>query len=108
MEQYDLLAPGNLVRFVGDVLKSIGWPAIVAILVSICVVTRLITEFQSRPRGISEGRPRPVRTVPYWLPWLGHGPAFAWDHVDLLQKSRFVSKTSRQELQFLTNLTESP
>ncbi|RDH15260.1 cytochrome P450 [Aspergillus niger ATCC 13496] len=68
--------------------KSIGWPAIVAILVSICVVTRLITEFQSRPRGISEGRPRPVRTVPYWLPWLGHGPAFAWDHVDLLQKSR--------------------
>ncbi|PWY79798.1 cytochrome P450 [Aspergillus eucalypticola CBS 122712] len=72
--------------------KTIGWPAIVAILVSICVVTRLITEYQSRSRGVSEGRPRPVRTVPYWLPWLGHGPAFAWDHVDLIQKSRFSMK----------------
>ncbi|RAL04981.1 cytochrome P450 [Aspergillus ibericus CBS 121593] len=92
-KQYAFLVPGDLLRLVRDGLARIGWPALVAILVSICVLTRLITGFQSRLRGSPEaGHPRPVRTVPYWLPWLGHGPAFAWDHVSLIQKSRCSMK----------------
>ena len=109
MEPYALLVPGDLIRLVRDGLASIGWPTLAAILVSICVATRLITGFQSRLRGTPEaGHPRPVRTVPYWLPWLGHGPAFAWDHVSLIQKSRCVPRPSQQGLQELTDSAGSP
>ncbi|PWY65313.1 cytochrome P450 [Aspergillus heteromorphus CBS 117.55] len=72
-----------------DKVSRLGWPGMIALLVFVCVATRLITGFQSRARRAPDGgQPRPVRTVPYWIPWLGHGPAFAWNHVNLIQKAR--------------------
>ncbi|PYH88084.1 cytochrome P450 [Aspergillus ellipticus CBS 707.79] len=65
------------------------WPGLIVFLASICVATRLLTGVQGRARSAPDGsQPHRVRMAPYWLPWLGHGPAFAWNHVNLIEKAR--------------------
>ncbi|EAW08003.1 cytochrome P450 [Aspergillus clavatus NRRL 1] len=69
--------------------RELIWPTLLAIIVFSCLATRIITGFQSWPeKGAGAGLPRLIRTVPYWVPWLGHGISFGWDHVVTHQESR--------------------
>jgi hypothetical protein len=34
---------------------------------------------------------KPIPILPYWIPYLGHGPEFGWSFDDLLTRGRFVS-----------------
>ncbi|OJK03285.1 hypothetical protein ASPACDRAFT_50635 [Aspergillus aculeatus ATCC 16872] len=83
------VTPGGLIRLALDGFNSVGWPTWVALLVSVCVATRLISGLQSRlGSGTEAGPTRSVRMVPYWLPWIGHGISFARDHVKLIGNAR--------------------
>ncbi|KAL5360195.1 cytochrome P450 [Aspergillus floccosus] len=77
-----------LIQTARNNLTALGWTALCAVVL-ICISTRVITGLQSRPdesSKISDGRP--VRTVAHWVPWLGHGISFVWDHVALIEKAR--------------------
>lgn len=60
------------------------------VLLSIWVLfTRLATGLQKAKRqnqvSVTEKR---IPTLPYWIPYIGHAPAFAWSFDDLLAKGR--------------------
>ncbi|RAL10746.1 putative RNA12 protein [Aspergillus homomorphus CBS 101889] len=79
----------RLLQLARDAFNSVGWATWVALLVSICVATRLVSGLQSRlGSGTEAGLTRSVRMVPYWLPWIGHGLSFARDHVKLIRDAR--------------------
>lgn len=64
---------------------------VAVILISTCVLilTRILSGLQSyagKLKGPKQVR-RP-RTVPHWIPWLGHSVSFARDHIDFLEKAR--------------------
>lgn len=64
---------------------AINWSTVFGILILICVTTRVISGLQSR-----NSSPLAVRLAPYWFPWIGHGPAFLWNHVSFFKRTRFV------------------
>ncbi|KAL4898399.1 cytochrome P450 [Aspergillus ambiguus] len=69
-------------------LRELGW-LVLCLVIAICISTRIITGLQSRTGARTmTTNARPVRTVAYWVPWLGHGISFVWDHVALIEKAR--------------------
>jgi hypothetical protein len=77
-----------LIQTARNNLTALGWTALCAAAL-ICIITRVITGLQSRTDGSSKtSDARPVRTVAYWIPWLGHGISFVWDHISLIEKAR--------------------
>ncbi|PYH42602.1 putative RNA12 protein [Aspergillus saccharolyticus JOP 1030-1] len=80
----------RLIHLARDGFNSVGWTTWVALLVSVCVATRLISGLQSRlgNETTEAGVPRSARMVPYWVPWIGHGLSFVRDHVKLIAHAR--------------------
>ncbi|CAG7934559.1 unnamed protein product [Penicillium olsonii] len=65
---------------------GINWSTVLAAFLLICIATRLITGLQSRKVASSLA----VTLAPYWIPWIGHGPAFLWNHVSFFRRTRLV------------------
>ncbi|KAG0648054.1 hypothetical protein D0Z07_5857 [Hyphodiscus hymeniophilus] len=64
---------------------------VVCILVT--VVTRIKTGFlKSKLEHIVDTPSKKIPILPYWLPYLDHGPAFGWDFDGLLAKGRNSTK----------------
>lgn len=90
MENHNLI-PSSLLPLIMDDVREWIWPILLAILLSSCLATRIITGLKSWPdKRIDARLPRSVRVVPYWLPWLGHSIPFGWDHIDFVRRARFV------------------
>lgn len=92
MAPYNISMHG-LIQAARDGLSELTWTTIVALFIFSCIATRLISGLQSRQRVDDPAEPRTSRLAPYWLPWIGHGISFLWDHVGLLGSLRFVSHT---------------
>ena len=86
MGSYELL-PEKLIQTVRDSLTELTWKTLLIFLVFSCIATRLVTGLQSRQRNQD---PWTVRLAPYWIPWVGHGFSFLWNHVGLVEASRWV------------------
>ncbi|KAL2808162.1 cytochrome P450 [Aspergillus granulosus] len=56
--------------------------AAVLVVTSVLIFTRILSGLQGR------AGPRQPRTVPYWIPWLGHSLSFARNHIDFLKRTR--------------------
>jgi hypothetical protein len=85
------LTPGSLLQLSMDDVREWMWPTLLAIFLFSCLATRIITALKSWPdKRTDAGRPRLVRVVPYWIPWLGHSVPFGWDHIDFVRRARFV------------------
>lgn len=53
------------------------------------VLTRIRTGYvKSKLQNQTETPSKDIPILPYWLPYLGHGPAFGWDFDGLLAKGR--------------------
>ncbi|KAL2845448.1 cytochrome P450 [Aspergillus pseudoustus] len=61
--------------------KSLAVAAIF-VVAAVLILTRILSGLQGRA-GL--GRPR---TVPYWIPWIGHSVSFARNHIDFLERAR--------------------
>ncbi|KAF9887662.1 hypothetical protein FE257_009755 [Aspergillus nanangensis] len=68
-------------------VNELAWTIVLAILV-LCTVTRIVTNLQSRADSTTNAEPRSVKTVAYWVPWVGHGSSFLWNHINLIGKAR--------------------
>ena len=66
---------------------GINWSTVLGLLIVICITTRFVTGLQSRRNQASS---LDVPVAPYWFPWIGHGPAFLWNHVSFFKSTRFV------------------
>lgn len=88
MEVYEP-SSNSLIQTVRDGASNLTWVTLLAMLVFSCVATRVITGFQSHQRA-SGSETRTARLAPYWLPWMGHGIQFLWNHVSFLESLRFV------------------
>ncbi|CAI7640274.1 unnamed protein product [Penicillium bialowiezense] len=64
---------------------GINWSTVLGALIVICITTRFVTGLQSRRNGASSLE---VPLAPYWFPWIGHGPAFLWNHVSFFKGTR--------------------
>ncbi|CAG8161083.1 unnamed protein product [Penicillium salamii] len=62
---------------------SINWSTVFGIFLLICIATRIVTGLQSRKSASLI-----VPLAPYWFPWIGHGPAFLWNHVSFFKRTR--------------------
>ncbi|KAK1145453.1 hypothetical protein N8T08_004328 [Aspergillus melleus] len=83
---YQVQSPDGLVRNIQESMVELGWPGFFAVLLFVCISTRIITGLQS---GKAENeQTRRVRLVPYWFPWIGHGFSFIWNHVSLMGGAR--------------------
>ncbi|KAE8384418.1 RNA12 protein-domain-containing protein [Aspergillus alliaceus] len=77
----------GLIQSVWNSSSGLVWPLLTAVLVFCCIATRITSGFRSRVASKTE-KPQSVRTVPYWLPWLGHSASFMWNHVSFTEKAR--------------------
>lgn len=62
-------------------------------ILSICILTRIITEITGRFKRVHEDGTIAVRTVPYWLPYLGHGLSLGFRRRKLFENVRCDTKT---------------
>lgn len=85
MERYGAL---SLIQAVRERYFGISWSTVFAVVVFVCITTRIISGLQSRPDRDSKSQT--VRVAPYWFPWIGHGPAFLWNHVTFFARARLV------------------
>ncbi|CAG8906923.1 unnamed protein product [Penicillium egyptiacum] len=83
MERYEAL---SLIQAARERYFSINWSTAFAVVVFVCITTRIISGLQSRRDRDSKSQT--VRVAPYWFPWIGHGPAFLWNHVTFFTKTR--------------------
>ncbi|KAL4875549.1 RNA12 protein-domain-containing protein [Aspergillus karnatakaensis] len=59
------------------------------LFIFVVIVTRITSGFQSRPVSSRESaQPSRPRTVPYWIPWLGHSIQFTRNHIVFLDNAR--------------------
>lgn len=86
MERYETL---SLVQAIREKYFGVNWSTVFAIVVFVCITTRIISGLQSR-RERDPSKPQTVRLAPYWFPWIGHGPAFLWNHVTFFTRTRLV------------------
>jgi TRAP-type C4-dicarboxylate transport system permease small subunit len=57
----------------------------------LCLFTRIWTGYQNfRIQSDTTSSEKNVPIMPYWLPYLGHAPAFALSFDNLIAKGRFV------------------
>ncbi|KAL4973200.1 RNA12 protein-domain-containing protein [Aspergillus desertorum] len=68
-------------------LKTLALAAIF-ILTCVIIITRILTELQSRRGKTDTAQSRRPRTAPYWIPWFGHSHSFARNHLEFLKKTR--------------------
>jgi hypothetical protein len=75
----------NTVQAVYDGLppKSLAVAAIL-VIIGVVIFTRILSGLRGRA-----GQRRP-RSVPYWIPWLGHSFSFARNHIEFLEKTKLV------------------
>ncbi|CAI7620532.1 unnamed protein product [Penicillium glandicola] len=83
MERYE---DWSLLQTVRDKYFGIKWSTVFAVVVFVCITTRIISGLQSRRERDSKSQT--VRFAPYWFPWIGHGPAFLWNHVTFFIRTR--------------------
>lgn len=79
----------GLVQTVRETFFGISWSTVFGVLIFICITTRIVSGLQSG-RKQDSSKPQTVRLAPYWFPWIGHGPAFLWNHVSFFKRTRFV------------------
>ncbi|KAJ5414410.1 hypothetical protein N7509_001037 [Penicillium cosmopolitanum] len=79
---------GSLIQTVKYSLPKVTWINFFAILAFSCIATRIISGFRSRQRVQDPAEPRTSRLAPYWFPWFGHSPFFAWNHASLFESLR--------------------
>ncbi|KAJ6171587.1 hypothetical protein N7470_000654 [Penicillium chermesinum] len=84
---------GSLIQTVRDGMPALTWTTFLAVLVFSCVATRVITGLQSHQRT-SGTEARRAQLAPYWIPWIGHGASFLWDHVSFFESLRETMKES--------------
>lgn len=79
----------SLIQVVREKYFSVSWSTVFTVVVLVCITTRIISGFQSR-RERDPSKSQTVRLAPYWFPWIGHGPAFLWNHVTFFTRTRLV------------------
>ncbi len=63
--------------------------AVVFISTCVLILTRILSGLQSYARKTKDTKQvRRPRTVPHWIPWLGHSLSFARNHIYFLEKAR--------------------
>lgn len=78
----------SLIQAIRERYFGINWSTVFAVVVIVCITTRIISGLQSRRDRDSKSQT--VRVAPYWFPWIGHGPAFLWNHVTFFARTRLV------------------
>ncbi|KAJ5145603.1 uncharacterized protein N7515_000167 [Penicillium bovifimosum] len=86
MESYE--APPSLAQTVREAFFNMSWSNVFTFVVIVCITTRVITGIQSRRREQDPSKTQTVRLAPYWFPWIGHSPAFLWNHVRFFIRAR--------------------
>ena len=77
------------------VLASPYWSCLFAFAL-IALMTRIKTGYlRSKLQDQTDTASKAIPILPYWLPYLGHGPAFGWDFDGLLARGRFVPLSKR-------------
>ena len=95
---------GNrLLQTARDKFFGISWSTVFGVLILICFTTRIVSGLQSR-RQQDPSKLKTVRLAPYWFPWIGHGPAFLWNHVSFFKRTRCVLPVPCYNMQLLINL----
>ncbi|KAJ5164668.1 uncharacterized protein N7500_006498 [Penicillium coprophilum] len=84
MEKHEAL---SLIQALREKYFSINWSTVFAVVVFICITTRILSGLQSR-RERDPSNIQTVRQAPYWFPWIGHGPALLWNHVPFFTRTR--------------------
>jgi hypothetical protein len=82
----------NGILAVKDGFPELTLPALIAVLIIFSLIaTRVITGLQSQPKRLQEGESHAVRTLPYWIPWIGHSISFFNGNRDFVARARFVA-----------------
>lgn len=91
---------GSLIQTVKYSLPEVTWINFFAILAFSCIATRIVSGFRSRQRVQDPAEPQTARLAPYWFPWFGHSPFFAWNHASLFNSLRLVTESSNDAALF--------
>ncbi|EPS27446.1 hypothetical protein PDE_02389 [Penicillium oxalicum 114-2] len=73
---------------------GLKWVTLITVLAITCIATRFISGAQSRPLAQNGRESRRPKTAPYWIPWLGHGISFLWNHLTFLESLRDSTRES--------------
>lgn len=81
-----------------DILLSLRARAQASPIFSVFLLCSLLVLFTRLRTGYSNSKQqsqvtasqKPIPILPYWLPYIGHAPSFAWSFDDLLTKGRLV------------------
>jgi hypothetical protein len=81
-------------------LPEASWVNFFAIFAFFCIATRIISGVRGRQRVQDPAEPRRTRLAPYWFPWFGNSPFFAWNHASLFESLRLVPNLSDDAASF--------
>ena len=83
--------PHTLIQTVKENAEQYSLFILIAILIFSILSTRTITGLQSQTYAdFTDGEPRRVRKLPYWIPGIGHAFSYAWRHRDFLLDAQYV------------------
>ncbi|KAK2770627.1 hypothetical protein FQN53_005411 [Emmonsiellopsis sp. PD_33] len=71
-----------------ELLSGLSFEVFLAFLLIVCIITRTYSGFRSSFRSVQPGEARVARTIPYWIPYIGHALSFGLWRRGLLENAR--------------------